>query len=236
MSAAAQARPASGLDVLPPDTAVNGLPVVTLAVAPKELAERGGLQWTEVDSELGAARIAVIRIGDGPRFALTSYDDAPSTAVTIAADGIASEEDVDALLEALGVPHREVLDRTAVRAIKGKSAAARPRSATRHRVDSQPAGSVGRATQRRSPPAMKTIARGKAAQVNFRTQSGVTRILRLVADRPGITARELGQALNISERSIRRAMARIEADGAVRKQGSGWHALKRSTRSAQQSS
>jgi DNA-binding transcriptional ArsR family regulator len=132
MSVTTRARAASRLQALPAEAMVTGLPVVTVAVAPAELSARAGLSWSEVDSELGSARIIVVQLDDdGPRFALTSYDDAPSPVVTVAADGNATERDIDALLRQLKVRRSEVLDRVGVRpvdsAIGSRARAARMR-------------------------------------------------------------------------------------------------------------
>lgn len=103
------------LVMLPSDTIVTGFPVVTVSVKPDELSERAGLPWREVDTELGAARVAIVRLSAGPRFALSTYEEAPWPSVTIAADSDATEQDVDQLLLALKIRRREVFDRVAIR-------------------------------------------------------------------------------------------------------------------------
>jgi hypothetical protein len=209
MSSTTQTRPAAEFEPLPHDTVVTGLPAVTVAVHPDELSERAGLSWSEVDTELGCARVAAVRLsGEGPRFALSAYEEAPSPVVTIAADGNATEQDIDVLLRALKIPAREVLDRVGVRAVDGVTTrTSRPRSARRAK-GARPAKTAG-------DPAAQS--RAKAAR------GGALHVLKLLHDRPGITVPELAQRVAISERSLYRLMSRLEEEDKVRKKGSGWH-------------
>lgn len=116
MSSGAQIQQAQQFEFLPADTVLTGLPVATVAVAPESLTGRAGVAWSELDSELGPVQVAVLRVAeDGPRFALSSYTEAPSPAVTIAADGTASEHDIDVMLELLDIDASELLDRVPAR-------------------------------------------------------------------------------------------------------------------------
>jgi|GEM_PF-4811004 len=219
MSTTTQTRPASELEVLSAETVVTGLPAVTVAVAPTDLSDRVGLTWSEVDSELGSARILVVRLDDdGPRFALTSYDEAPSPVVTIAADGNATEQDIDLLLRELKIRRSEVLDRVGVRAVDGGTTGTRRSRTVQRAKRARPAKGTGHA----------------AVQSSVKATRGGTllRVLKLVHDRPGITVPELAQHVAISERSLYRLMSRLEDEDKVRKQGRGWHLASRAVRRA----
>ncbi|HTW41901.1 MAG TPA: winged helix-turn-helix domain-containing protein [Solirubrobacteraceae bacterium] len=191
---------------------------MTVAVAPADFSNRVGLRWSEVDSELGSARILVVRLDDdGPRFALTSYDEAPSPVVTIAADSDATEQDIDLLLRELKVRRSEVLDRVGVRAIDdGTTRTSRSRTAQR----------AGRASPAKRSGHATVQSRAKA------TRSGTLHVLKLLHDRPGITVPELAQHVAISERSLYRLMSRLEHEDKVRKKGRGWHLVPRAVRRA----
>jgi Winged helix-turn-helix DNA-binding len=218
MSTTTQTRPASELEVLSAETVVTGLPVVTAAVTPVDLSDRIGLPWGEVDSELGSVRILVVRLDDdGPRFALTSYDEAPSPVVTIAADGDATEQDIDLLLRELKIRRSEVLDRVGVRAADGRTARTR-RSRTAQRA-------------KRARPAKGTSQAAVQSRAKA-TRSGTPNVLELLRDRPGITVPELARHVAISERSLYRLMSRLEDEDKVRKQGRGWHLASREVRRA----
>jgi Winged helix-turn-helix DNA-binding len=218
MSATTQTRPASELEVLPAETVVTGLPVVTVALAPADFSDRVGLPWSEVDSELGSARILAVQLDDdGPRFALTSYDAAPSPVVTIAADGDATEQDIDLLLRELKVRRSEVLDRVGVRAIDGgRTRASRSRTAQRAKGASPAKGSGHPVVQ----------SRAKA------TRGRTFHVLELLHDQPGITVSELARHVAISERSLYRLMSRLADEDKVRKKGRGWHLVPRAVRRA----
>jgi hypothetical protein len=209
MSATTQMRLASDLEVLSADTAVSGLPVVTVAVSPTDLSERVDLPWREVDSELGSARILVVKLGGGgPRFALTSYDEAPSPVVTIAADGNATEQDIDVLLRGLRIRPSEVLDRVGVRAVDDRPVSTRRPRATQRAKRARPAKRTSRAAKQSRAKA----SRGRSPSV-----------LELLDNRPGMTVPELAQHFAISRSSLYRLVSRLEEEDRVRKQGHGWH-------------
>jgi hypothetical protein len=139
--------------------------------------------------------------------------------VTIAADGNATEQDVDLLLRALKIPAREVLDRVGVRAVDGGAARTRRPRTARGAKRARPAKTAG-------DPAAQS--RAKAAR------GGALRVLKLLHDRPGITVPELAQHVAISERSLYRLMSRLEEEDKVRKKGSGWHLARSASRRAAQ--
>lgn len=114
MSTRTQTRSVPKLEPLPAETTLTGLPLATVGLDAKQLSKRAPIDWSVLDSELGPVSTAVVRLADrAPRFALSSYRDAPWPSVTIAADESATDDDLDALLQALGVDHGELLDRVA---------------------------------------------------------------------------------------------------------------------------
>lgn len=75
--------------------------------------------------------------------------------------------------------------------------------------------------------ATKSRRRTASTRGGRRRRGGGTRAnqaLELVRSRPGITIPELAEAMKIKQNYLYRVMPRLASDGAVKKQGRGWHA------------
>ena len=113
-------------EYLPEDTVLTGLPAVTVGLSPDALSERAGIKWTGDDTELGPSVFSVFRLHPGgPRFFLSSWENAPYPAVTVSSDARAKESDIDMLLARLGVAEDEIIDRVPVRAAQPAARRAR---------------------------------------------------------------------------------------------------------------
>ncbi len=228
------------LESLPADTVLTGLPVATVDVTPDELSRRVQLKWSELDSELGPVRVAVVRLpDDNHRFALSSYREAPWESVTIEADGTATEADVDALLRRLQIKASEVADRVPVRAAAPGGTEQRPAKLNSSEVAAgarlerlserdassaplrEPAPTGGRTRSDRRTRSTKTPARKAGRRKGQATRAAEA--FRLVATEPGITIPELAQKMGIKQNYLYRVMPGLEQEGKVRKKGRGWH-------------
>lgn len=119
-------------EYLPVDTVLTGLPVVSLGVTPQDLTSRAHVAWHRQDTEMGMSDLAILRLDTGgPRFALRSFDDGPFPTITVSADTQATPEQIDELLNALGIEGAEVLDRVAPRPVSAKEAVTQTVSAAR---------------------------------------------------------------------------------------------------------
>jgi hypothetical protein len=214
------------LESLPADTVLTGLPVATVDVTPDELSRRVQLKWSDLDSELGPVRVAVVRLpNDTHRFALSSYREAPWESVTIEADGTATEADVDALLRRLQIKASEVADRVPVRAAEPGRTEQRLAGLDLSEVAAQArperASTGGQPRPDRRTRSAKSPARKAGRRKGQATRA--TEAFRLVANEPGITIPELAQKMGINQNYLYRVMPGLEKEGKVRKKGRGWH-------------
>lgn len=112
-------------EYLPVDTVLTGLPVVSLGVTPQDLASRADVAWHRQDTEMGMSDLAILRLdAGGPRFALRSFDEGPFPTITVSADAQTTPEQIDELLNALGIESDEVLDRVPPRPVSATEAVA----------------------------------------------------------------------------------------------------------------
>src|SRR3954463_8988483 len=94
----------------------------------------------------------------------------------------------------------------------------------RRRGPGRPPGSTSTSTSKRT----RTRAASGNGRRRRRRRSGGTRgeqALTVVRQNPGITVSELGDQLGIAQKNyLYRVMANLQEDGAVRKEGKGFHA------------
>ena len=84
------------------------------------------------------------------------------------------------------------------------------------------AGVGGNGRRTRGRPARRRASGRRRGRPRGSGTRGI-QALELVRARPGITIRELAQAMKIKPNYLYRVMPALQSEGKVRKRGSGWH-------------
>jgi DNA-binding MarR family transcriptional regulator len=83
--------------------------------------------------------------------------------------------------------------------------------------------SDGAARPRAPRSAARRNGRSPAPRVRRGANTRASQALELVRNRPGITIREIAQAMKIQPNYLYRVLARLASDGEIKREGKGWH-------------
>jgi hypothetical protein len=87
---------------------------------------------------------------------------------------------------------------------------------------------TGARTRTRTRTRTRSSSNGRKTRRTRGRRGGNTRAnqaLKLVADKPGITIPEIASSMGIEPNYLYRVLPRLAAEGQVRKDGTGWHAV-----------